>query len=312
MRVKLISIFAGIAALSVSTIGVMTTLILAFCIILAIVSLLIYHQEHVLYIPVVMGYKTVSDNPEGYRSPAEWGVEHTEFYVETRDKESIHGWFIMGLENPKTVVIFCHENAGNIGLRVNNLVAMSRHLNVHVVAFDYRGYGSSSGTPSEEGLMIDTESVFNYVVDKYKPKSIILYGRSLGGAVALQFASNCESPLLKGVIAENTFTSISAMIKSLFPLLNLGIVKKYFLRLKWETDKVIEKIKCPILLISGLKDELVPPSHMQDLHKICLKHKLQVNILTVPDGTHNDTWVKGGQEYWKHQQLFVHNRSTSQ
>ena len=311
-RVRLASVVGGVVALSIATIGLVFTLLIGFILIVTVLSLLIYHQEHVLYIPVVMGYKTVADNPEGYRSPAEWGVEHKEFYIETSDKESIHGWYIHGLSKPDTTVIFCHENAGNIGLRVNNLVAMSRHLNVNVVAFDYRGYGSSSGVPSEEGLMLDTEAVFSFVKSEFKPKHVFLYGRSLGGAVALQFASKINSDVLNGVIAENTFTSISAMVGSLFPILNVGIVKKYFLRLRWETDKIIENIKCPVMLISGLKDEIVPASQMADLHRICVQHKLDVDWAPFAQGKHNDTWAVSGPDYWNRQRAFIIKHSSIQ
>ncbi len=304
-RVKLVSLLTGAVALSVSLIGFIATVTGIVLVVFGLVSLLIYHQEHVLYIPVVMGYRTVDDNPEGYRSPTEWGVEHDDFRVETKDGESIHCWRIRGINSTATI-IFCHENAGNIGLRVNNLVAMSRHLSVDVVAFDYRGYGSSSGKPSEAGLLLDTEAVYNYVVKSFQPKNIYIYGRSLGGAVALQFASNSvEKPNLRGVIAENTFTSISAMVGSIFPPLDIWIVKKYFLRLRWETDKVVGNIPVPMLLISGLRDEIVPASQMADLHRICKQCERSVELAEFPEGKHNDTWVLGGQEYWNKQRSFL-------
>lgn len=306
-RVKLVSAVGGIVALSVSTIGLIATIVLAMVLVVSIVSLLIYHQEHVLYIPVVMGYRTVEDNPEGYRSPSEWDVAHDDFYVETEDKQRIHGWHLK-IPGSKATVIFCHENAGNIGLRVNNLVAMARHLNVDVVAFDYRGYGSSSGRPSEQGLMLDTDAVYTYVVEKLKPSNLFLYGRSLGGAVALQFAAclgNRKDACVKGVIAENTFTSISDMVNSVFPILNIVLIKKYFLRLRWQTDKILDQIKCPILLISGLKDEIVPASHMADLKRICDAHKLDAQMITFAEGKHNDTWVVGGPVYWQNLLGFI-------
>jgi pimeloyl-ACP methyl ester carboxylesterase len=312
MRVRLFSILGGLVAVSVATVGLFLTVSIGLCLLVALISLLIYHQEHVLYIPVVMGYRTVEDNPEGYRSPAEWGVEHKEFFIETRDKESIHGWYIKGLGSVVGTVIFCHENAGNIGLRVNNLVAMSRHLGVDVVAFDYRGYGSSSGKPSEEGLMLDTEAVFEYVRKKFRPINLFLYGRSLGGAVALQFASKTSKDFLKGVIAENTFTSISDMVGSVFPILNVSIVKKYFLRLRWETDKIIENIKCPVMLISGLKDEIVPASQMAELHRICQEHEIDVTWAPFAEGKHNDTWAVSGPEYWNRQREFITKNSSYQ
>ena len=306
-KVKLVSVLLGVLALLFATIGVANTIGGIAFILFALSVMLIYYQENVLYIPVVMGYKTVEDNPEGYRSPSEWGASHREFFLTTPDGISIHGWHIHR-PSPAATVIFCHENAGNIGLRVNNLVAMSAKLNVDVVAFDYRGYGQSTGRPTESGLMLDTETVYDYVRKELKADKVVLYGRSLGGAVALQFASLLGSRgdvHLRGVIAENTFTSIADMVGSVFPFLNFDLVKKYCLRLRWETDKFVEFIKGPVMLISGLKDEIVPASHMAELKRLCDKHKVMTHSVAFPDGKHNDTWVVGGEQYWDQQRAFI-------
>jgi pimeloyl-ACP methyl ester carboxylesterase len=307
--VKLWLVLGGVLGLGSSVVGAKWTIGILLSAFLVFALLLIFNQEKILYIPVVMGYKTVSDNPEGYRSPTEWGATYRDFLLTTRDGEKIHGWFIHR-PAPIATVLFCHENAGNIGFRVNNLVAMSCKLNVDIVAFDYRGYGDSSGQPSEQGLITDTQTVFDFVVNELKAKNIFIYGRSLGGAVAIQFAAMLGSQksnpnILSGIIVENTFTSISDMIGSVFPFLNFSLVKNFCLRLKWESRKWIEFIPCPVMLISGLKDELVPPAHMKNLKVLCDKFSVKSEMFTVEKGTHNDTWVVGGDKYWEAQKTFI-------
>lgn len=290
----------------VQAMGVAIVAALLSAVLLTVSTLLIVYQEKLLYIPVVMGYKTILDNPAGYRSPAEHGHDYKDFYLKTSDGESIHGWHIHR-DNPVATIIFCHENAGNIGLRVTNLIMMAQRLNCDLVAFDYRGYGHSSGIPSEAGLLVDTHTVYHdYVLKQEVQRKVILYGRSLGGAVAVQFAAQlANDKRIAGVIIENTFTSIANMLGSVFPFLNFGLVKKFCLRLKWETEKWIEHLQTPILLISGLKDEIVPASHMMRLKSICEKNSVKHTFVSFPDGTHNDTWVVGGEAYWKALALFV-------
>jgi hypothetical protein len=126
--------------------------------------------------------------------------------------------------------------------------------------------------------------------------------------VALQFAATLGTrgdSTVKGVMAENTFTSISDMVDAVFPILNIVLIKKYFLRLQWQTDKILAKIKCPILLVSGLKDEIVPASHMATLKYICDCHKLDAQLVTFANGKHNDTWVVGGPTYWQNLLGFI-------
>ena len=296
----------GLGAVSI---GFKWTIFLIITGFLLLATLLIFQQENILYIPVVMGYKRVTDNPEGYRSPGEWGASYRDFYLTTKDGEKIHGWHIHR-PAPIATIMFCHENAGNIGLRVNNLVAMSHKLNVDVVAFDYRGYGDSTGTPSERGLIVDTETVYDFIVKELKLGNIFIYGRSLGGAVAIQFASilgSREDSSIRGIIVENTFTSIADMIGAVFPFLNFSVIKNFCLRLKWESHKWIQFIPCPVLLISGLKDELVPPGHMKRLHELCDANSVKSQLFTVENGTHNDTWVVGGEPYWETQKSFLVN-----
>jgi pimeloyl-ACP methyl ester carboxylesterase len=310
MKLKLFPTIITIGAILATVVflfGVVWTIVGLVMIFVTIAAIIIAAQERLLYIPVVAGYKRCSDNPEGYRSPSDWGVSYREFFVNTQDGEKIHGWSIQQAPK-KATIIFCHENAGNLGFRVNNLVAIANKLCVNVIAFDYRGYGDSTGEPSEIGLIADTEAVYKYVTGELGLKEIFLYGRSLGGAVAIQYAAllgQRNDPYIRGLIVENTFTSIADMIDEIFPFLNWSIIKKFFLRLKWESHKWIQFVACPILLIVGMKDELVPPSHSLSLKTFCEKNEIVSELLTIEDGHHNDTWAVGGQRYWDTQAKFI-------
>ncbi len=287
------------------SVGLIPTLLTLLLFAGLLIVLIVVNQDSLLYIPVVMGYKKVLDNPEGFRSPGEHGIRFSEFLLPTRDGERIHGWYIPH-PNPVATVLFCHENAGNIGLRISNFIQIIRKLKVNLICFDYRGYGDSTGRPSEAGLIVDTETVFNYIKNELKISNIFIYGRSLGGAVALQFAAiHAGDPVIKGVVIENTFLSISEMVGQIFPFLNFNFIKNKFIKSKWKNFEWIRAVSAPILLLSGGLDEIVPPTQMKALFRICQSDGLNSEFHLFPTGTHNDTWIQGGEEYWRVQLKFM-------
>lgn len=182
---------------------------------------LVINQESVLYIPVIQGIKTPSQNPAGLKDPSQQGLEYEEVWlpVAGEDGLEIHGWFLPAIGNPNTVptLLFCHENAGNIGLRLQEFKMVRQMCAVNQFVFDYRGYGASKGPqkPSEEGLVQDALTALKYLQllakqGKLDGSKIFLCGRSLGGAVVCRLASQlCAegNPGICGVIMENTFTS---------------------------------------------------------------------------------------------------------
>lgn len=277
---------------------------------------LIMSQESMLYVPcVVAGMQRPSHNPEGMRSPADRGLEFEDVNLKTTDGVRIHGWFMPAAENPSTAptILFCHANAGNIGLRVPNYAQMIEKLQANVFALDYRGYGNSEGTPSEDGLIEDALTAWQWLCTaadegRIDGKRIFVFGRSLGGAVSVALARTLQTrdvqPLPCGVILENTFISISALVDTLFPIIAFDVLKKRFLRLRWETGERIKDIKVPLLFLTGQKDEMIPPSHSATLQASAEKspHCRQV---VFPEGTHNDTWEKGGDKYWESWTEFV-------
>jgi len=110
--------------------------------------------------------------------------------------------------------------------------------------------------------------------------------------------------LPQGIILENTFVSISALVDSLFPIVAFKSLKDRFLRLRWYSIDRIPDVEVPFLFISGQKDELIPTWHMEALRKGAEKSPLR-RMLAVANGTHNDTWEKGGQAYWDAQAAFI-------
>lgn len=127
--------------------------------------------------------------PAGYRHPKEYAMSYEDVYITCKDKVKIHAWFVKANASPHLcrTIVFFHGNAGNIGSRLPNIEVLVKRLNSNVFIIDYRGYGNSEGDPSEEGLRLDAEATFDYVMNRQdiNKDRIYLFGRSLGGAVAV-------------------------------------------------------------------------------------------------------------------------------
>lgn len=278
---------------------------------------LITRQESMLYVPCVLpGVQKPSENPEGFRSPADRGLTYEDVILKTADGLRLHAWFItVGDESAKApTLLFCHANAGNIGLRIPNYGHIVEKLHANILALDYRGYGLSEGTPSEAGLIEDALTAWQWLraageSGRIDAQRIFVFGRSLGGAVAVALAQALQQhgggrAMPCGVILENTFVSISALVDSLFPIIAFKSMKDRFLRLRWETFDRIQHVEVPLLFLSGEKDEMIPPWHSKVLQQRAEKSPLR-RCAVFPEGMHNDTWEKGGDRYWESQASFI-------
>lgn len=281
---------------------------------LAMVVNLIVRQESMLYVPCPMpGMQTPADNPDGFQSPKQKGMKFDNIYLKTSDGVKIHAWFIPCSPDAPTL-LFCHANAGNMGLRVPNFAAQQANLKANVLAFDYRGFGESEGTPSEEGLIEDALSCWQWLRQaaeekKIDGKKVFVFGRSLGGAVTIALCHKLQEMgetevIPQGIILENTFTSISNLVDTLFPYVAFESLKKKFLRLSWKSIDRVQTLKVPILLLSGLRDEIVPACHMRALQASAEQSRI-CRLTSFPEGMHNDTWEKGGRTYWTCQDQFI-------
>lgn len=228
-------------------------------------------------------------------TPGQRRLNHEEVYFNTPDGEKLHGWFFpQAGEYP--VLLFFHGNAGNISHRLDN-VKLLLGLKVQVFIFDYRGYGKSSGKPSERGLYRDGMAALDYLVKlrHFPPEKIILFGRSLGAAIALEVASKSN---VRSIILESAFTSTREMAKNMF-LFNLFY---YFIPANYNNLKKIPQITVPKLIVHGEADDLVPFSMGQKLFKAARAPKY---FLPLEEAGHNDTYEMGGARYFQAFATFV-------
>jgi len=268
-----------------------------------VATLLYFKQDSMLYFPEISGLsRRPNQNPAQYRSPEEHQVPYENLYIECEDGVTIHAWLVLRTweKNDLPTLIFFHGNAGNIGLRLPNALHMLQYLNANVLMVEYRGYGDSdSVTPNEKGLKLDAQAALKFIAKhpKIDASKLFLFGRSLGGAVAFDLAQYAEQNNipLAGVIVENTFLSIAKMVDQLMPL--IAPLKSLVLRIGWNSGDIVPHLTLPVLYLAGQKDELVPHSQMLELLKTTTKSRLP-KIHIVKRGTHNETWLKGGQAYW--------------
>lgn len=263
--------------------------------------------------------KEIKDNPYGYRNPSEHGLKYKEVRIKTKDNLKLYGWFIYDKERAEKLkdfptFIYFHENAGNIGFRLPFAQFLIKEMKANVLVIGYRGYGYSEGEPSEQGIMLDAEAILEYVFhnenevsESIDKTNVYIFGRSLGGAVAI-YIMNLLKPDIKGLILENTFSSMGDMVDHLFPALKR--IKSFLLKNHWPSRDRIKNLKYPILFISSEKDELVPPVHMQELYKSA-SNATYKNTFTILGGTHNESWQKSYNQYVQEVNTFLDYCSTS-
>ncbi|KAA0203224.1 hypothetical protein HAZT_HAZT005968 [Hyalella azteca] len=228
--------------------------------------------------------------------PSSVGLPSENLRLYAADNTRLHAVFV-GQTDPVLrlntyTILYLHGNAGNFGHRLANVCGLFNRIKCNVLLLEYRGYGFSSGHPSEAGLYQDATAALNYLHTRQDidVNKIVVFGRSLGGGVGIELASRSNARQeLRALIVENTFTSIPDMAKALLPKNNfitklpLCCYKNQFLsRLK------ILRTAVPTLIVSGLRDTLVPPHMSVQLHQACGAHHKR--LVRFSHGTHNDTW----------------------
>ena len=147
--------------------------------------------------------------------PSDWGMAYENVEINTSDNVRLHGWYLPA-KNATKVLLFFHGNGGNISHRGESL-QIFHQLGLNVLIIDYRGYGLSDGELSEQGVYRDAMAAWQYLLQRgFKQSDIIIFGRSLGGAVATQLASNVKPAAL---ILESSFSSIRDMASRVLPLI---------------------------------------------------------------------------------------------
>ena len=167
----------------------------------------------------------------------------------------------------RPTVLYFHENAGNLGSRMDFLEEFYRRVGVNILIVAYRGYSGSEGSPSETGLKKDALAIMSYLdvesgsIDR---NNVYVFGSSLGGAVAIWSLATGDYNV-RALILENTFTSIEDMADIMFPW--LAVFKGLILENHWESTSLIEHVEQPILFVVSEDDELVPPAMMRRLYE---------------------------------------------
>jgi len=250
----------------------------------AVVALMYFLQDRLLYLPL----KELS------QTPGDINLEYEEINFKAKDGAEISGWYV-GAENEMGVILFCHGNAGNISHRLDSLKIFN-NLNLSVMIFDYRGYGKSPGKPTEQGTYLDAEAAWDYLirVKQKPPESIILFGRSLGGAVAAEIAFR-KKPA--GLIIESGFTSVTDLAKKLYPWLPIKLISKF----RYATIEKIGSIKCPKLIVHSPEDEIIPIEHGRKIYQKGSQPKEFLEIR----GDHNAGFLISGKTYTGGLQKFL-------
>lgn len=183
--------------------------------------------------------------------PSQIGLAYESVDLTASDGVKLHGWYLPATQARGTL-LYLHGNGGNISHRLLALQVMQRlHLNTLII--DYRGYGQSTGRPSEDGTYRDAEAAWRYLTDiRHIPaRQVVFYGESLGGAVATWLATR-HTPA--GLILESAFTSIYDMAHRHYPYLPARLL----VRIRYPTLERIGKLSCPVLIVHSRSDEIVP------------------------------------------------------
>ena len=222
------------------------------------------------------------------QTPAAVGLAYEEVFFTTGDGLRLHGWFVPG--SGDVTWVWFHGNGGNISHRVEELDSLRRKLGINQFIFDYRGYGRSEGTPSEEGTYQDARSVLAYLHSRpdVAAGKIVYFGRSLGAAVAVELATSYP-PL--GLVLVAAFTSVEDMAQLMFPYLPV----RFMVKGHYDSLRRIRQVRSPLLVMHGNLDTTVPLSQGEKLFRAANAPK-RFHLLTGVG--HNDTY-RAGQGYWE-------------
>jgi uncharacterized protein len=222
-------------------------------------------------------------------TPSALGLPHEDAWLVTEDGVRIHGWYLP-VRDARWVTLVSHGNAGNISHRLDRALLLQGRLRSSVFLYDYRGYGASEGSPDEAGTYRDARAAYRYLVEQkhVRPGELVLFGESLGSAVALELA--LERPAA-ALVLEAPFTSVPDVARTtlLAPLAP-------FVRTRYDSLARIPRLRMPLLVMQGDRDEVISPALGRRLFDAAPEPK---RYYAIPGAGHNDTYVVGGAAYWK-------------
>ncbi len=252
---------------------VVTSLLGAYA---ALGMVLFLFQGQLVYFPE----KQMAGTPHDIQLPYE------AIYLKTGDQVELFAWYVPAV-SPRGTILFCHGNAGNISHRLA-YVQIFHRLGLNVFLFDYRGFGLSGGSPSEEGTHLDSEAAWSFLAGKkgIPPGSVVVYGESLGGAVAARLATRYPA---RALILASTFTSLPDLGAELYPLFPVRLLSRFHYR----TLDYVRQVRCPTLVIHSPEDDIVPYHHGKSIYNALGAPR---ELLTIR-GDHNSGFLVSGDAY---------------
>jgi fermentation-respiration switch protein FrsA (DUF1100 family) len=238
-------------------------------------------------------------DPQLVGTPGDYGLEFEEVWFTAADGVRLHGWWVPRASAP--VLLWFHGNAGNISHRLDNLKLLHNLAEVQVFIFDYREYGKSEGKISREGTFKDAAAAYRYVTEdrKIPAGELALFGRSLGTALATDLAVRVPC---RSLIIESAFTNSSDMAKLFAPFMF-----DWRPSIPYDNLGKIDKLKVPVLIIHGDRDEIIPVEMGRRLFTAARDPK---ELYIISGAHHNDTYLVGGKEYFERLRAFIYRRET--
>jgi fermentation-respiration switch protein FrsA (DUF1100 family) len=267
------------------------TLGIAFVAYLALVTYVYVSQASLVYFP----------SRELSASPANIGLAFEEARIESSDGVKLHAWYVPAAAGA-TTVLFCHGNAGNISHRLEWL-KIFHDMGLAVLLFDYRGYGQSSGTPGEQGTYDDARAAWSYLTQtrNISPGRVVIFGESLGGAVATHLSRNISPAAL---IITSAFTSVPDLASKFYWYLPVRLIA----RIHYRTADYIAQVRAPALIIHSRDDEIVPFSHGEEIYRRANEPKQFLEI----SGDHNGGFLTSEAKLIEGLRTFLDRHSSHQ
>jgi fermentation-respiration switch protein FrsA (DUF1100 family) len=218
-------------------------------------------------------------------APEDYALSAEPLEISSPGGPRLRGWWIRG--NGKIALLYYHGNGGNISHRLERTKSIVDALGADVALVDYRGYGRSDGRPSERGLYADGGAIYEAARARgFPPERIVLFGESLGCAVAVEVAA--RKPV-RAILLEAPFLSVPKMAKVVYPFL-----PAFLIRTRFDNEAKIGRLRVPVLIAGADHDDVVPFEQTRRLYELAREPK---TFFVVPGATHNNIYIVGGKEY---------------
>lgn len=237
-----------------------------------IVGVVYFAQDNLLYFP--------GAGRQHAATPAAHGLAYEDLDLRTEDGETLHAWWLP-VKNPRGTALLFHGNAGNISHRIG-YARMFGGLGYNTLLVDYRGYGKSTGKPSEEGTYRDAAAAWQWLTNTrgVPQREVVVFGESLGGGVACWLAQRHP---VRALVLASTFTSVPDMAAEVYGFLPVRLISRF----QDNTRECLPQVKAPVLIAHSPRDDIIPYAHGRKLYEAAREPKEFLEIA----GGHNDGFV---------------------